>query len=357
MENRIDRLRTRLEECGCDAFFSLAAPVNQYLAGFRGSTSAFILTPSDAFFLCDFRYVEQARAEVRTAQVEQITGDLCVRVGERLAALGVKTAAFEPDYLTVAQLETIKTAYPGEPRAAHDLVSALRRLKTEDEIRTIEEALRLSESVLADILPSLKPGVSERETAARIEYEMKMRGAEAEAFDTIVLFGARSSLPHGRPDESRLAQGDIVLLDFGCRKSGYCSDLTRTQVFGSMPDAWFEEVYELVLTAQRIAIEAARPGMTCRELDGVARNLIAEAGYGEYFGHGLGHGLGIEIHETPRVNPQSEIVLEPGMVMTIEPGVYVPERGGVRIEDVIAVTSAGCTVLSRAPKEMTTAGG
>jgi len=185
-----------------------------------------------------------------------------------------------------------------------------------------------------------------------MEYEFKRRGAQGASFDTIALFGQKSSLPHGRPTDKPLERGDVVLIDFGCRKNGYCSDLTRTYVYGTIPGAWFEEVYDLTLTAQKLALEAVRPGMSCRELDAVARDLITEAGHGKHFGHGLGHGVGLEIHEAPRLNPESATVLEAGMVITIEPGVYLPGKGGIRIEDLVLVTKDGGELLSGSPKEL-----
>lgn len=352
MSARIEALRARMAAADCDAFFSLAAPINQYLSGFTGSTSAVVVTPADAVFLCDFRYTEQAGTEVADLAVEQVAGPLAGNVGKRLSALGARRAAFEPDSLTVAQHRMTQAAFAGELVPCDDLVAALRRVKRPDEIARIRAASALAEGVLADLLGDLRPGVTESELAARFEYEFRVRGASGASFEPIALFGARSSLPHGAPGGRALQSGDIVLLDFGCRLDGYCSDLTRTYAFGTMPPPWFEEVYELVLAAQCAALEAVRPGMTCRDLDAVARDLIREAGHAERFGHGLGHGVGIEIHESPRLNPDSQTVLEPGMVVTIEPGVYLPERGGVRIEDLIVVTENGCDILSSTPKDI-----
>lgn len=352
MLERVKKLRENLCANSCDGFFSLNAAANQYLTGFRGSTSAVIVTRKEEFFFCDSRYTEQARAEVVGFPVEEISGDICVRVAERLQSVGCQVAAYEPESLTVGALRTLEKNYLGRLRDVPGVLSNLRRVKDENEIAAIDGALRIAESVLVDVLKGLAPGVTEREVAAKIDYEMKLRGAEAPSFDTIVLFGKRTSLPHGKPGDARLSEGDVVLLDFGCKWRGYCSDLTRTTVFGSMHPDWFGHVYQTVLNAQLAALAAAKAGMTCRELDAVARTIISEAGFGQYFGHGLGHGLGIEIHEAPRLNPQSEVVLEPGMVVTVEPGIYIPGQGGVRIEDVIVVTSVGCKVMTRASKEL-----
>ena len=181
---------------------------------------------------------------------------------------------------------------------------------------------------------------------------MKKRGATGPSFDTIVLFGANSSLPHGVPGDALLKQGDIVLIDMGARLNGYCSDLTRTYVFGSIPGEWFEEIYALNLHAQRSALKAVRPGVTGREVEAVAREIMREGGLGDRFGHGLGHGVGIEVHEEPRLNTRSDSVLKAGMVVTVEPGIYLPGQGGVRIEDLVLVTESGCEVLTKLPKDL-----
>ncbi|MBI5094193.1 MAG: aminopeptidase P family protein [Candidatus Hydrogenedentes bacterium] len=345
-------LREGLAKAECDAFCSIAPPTNQYLAGFKGTTSAVIITKTHAVFLCDFRYTEQASQQVKGYEIHEVAGSLPARVGEWLDKLGVKTAAFEPGYLTVADFESIQKNFEGALKPVSAIVSDLRQIKSPDEIERIRAASALAEGVLADLTAALDAGVTERDLAAEFEYEFKRRGASGASFDTIALFGPRSSLPHGAPGDTPLARGDIVLLDFGCRLDGYCSDLTRTFAFGTIPSPWFDEVYELTLTAQTIALEAIRPGKTGREVDAVARDLIAEAGFGPNFGHGLGHGVGIEIHEGPRLNKESDTVLVEGMVITVEPGIYVPGKGGVRIEDLVVVTKDGCELLSAAPKEL-----
>lgn len=356
--DRIGPLRAKIEAEGCDAFFSLSAPANQYLAGFTGSTSAVIVTPTEVLFLCDSRYTEQAGVEVSDFAVEEIIGEITSRVGERLSALEVRHAAFDPNALTVGQLRAIEGAFPGSVKEAPELLASLRMVKSAEEIERIRAASQLAEGVLADLLARLDQegggadAVTEQSLAADVEYGFKRRGASGAAFDTIALFGARSSLPHGQPTDRPLEKGDIVLLDLGCRLGGYCSDLTRTCVYGTIPAAWFEDIYAITLGAQEAAIEAVRPGRRCYEVDAVARDWIREAGYAKHFGHGLGHGVGIEVHEAPRLNFTSRTVLKEGMVATVEPGIYLPGRGGVRIEDLVVVTQDGCEVLSRAPKQL-----
>ena len=352
MQTRIQSVRERLAEAGCDAFVSFAPATNQWLSGFRGSTSAIIVTKDEALFLIDFRYTEQAATQVSGFTLQEVPGNIQVRAGERLAALGVGSAAFEPGYMTVAELDYVKSAYSGKLKPVPDVIGPLRMVKSKEEVETIRAAGSLAEGVLADLIQDLSPGITERELAAKFEYEFKARGASGASFDTIALFGARGSLPHGQPGDKRLERGDIVLLDFGCKFNGYCSDLTRTFAFGTIPGAWFEEIYHLTLTAQRRALEALGPGKPCREVDAVARDIITQGGHGKHFGHGLGHGVGIEIHESPRLNPESAAVLAPGMVVTVEPGIYLPGQGGVRIEDLVVITADGYENLSKAPKEL-----
>ncbi|HNR33071.1 MAG TPA: M24 family metallopeptidase, partial [Candidatus Hydrogenedentes bacterium] len=265
---------------------------------------------------------------------------------------GVDCAVFDGTALTVWQADTVGKAFEGELCSVADIVSRQRQVKDADEIARVRAAAELADEVIMEVAGGLREGMTEREAAARIEFAFKARGAAGASFDTIALFGARSSLPHGMPGDKRLEKGDIVLIDCGCRRDGYCSDLTRTFAFDTIPGAWFEEIYAVTLTAQEAALEALRPGMLCREADAIARNLIRDAGYGAHFGHGLGHGVGIEIHEAPRLNVESDTVIEEGMVVTVEPGIYLPGRGGVRIEDLVVITRDGCAILSRTPKQL-----
>lgn len=352
MHKRLSSLRKRLQTSNCDAFFSLSRPTNMFLSGFTGSTSAIVVTAREARFLCDFRYTEQAQHQVSGFSVMEVSGELEKRLGEQLKTLGVQNPGFDPADVTVYQRGVIEEAFGGPAAPLTALAAGLRLVKDDAEIEAIRAASELAESALALILEELRPGVTEREVSARLDYEFKRRGAEGAAFETIVLFGPGSSLPHGRPGEKRLAAGDIVLVDCGCIRKGYCSDLTRTFVFGRIPGVWFEEIYQVTLAAQRAALDGVAAGMRGRDVDAIARTVIADAGFGKYFGHGLGHGVGLEVHEAPRLNMESEVVLEPGMVVTVEPGIYLPGRGGVRIEDLAVVTGNGCDVLTRSSKEL-----
>lgn len=352
MNPRISALQAALAKEELDAFVSFSPPANEYLTGFRGSTSALIVSRESGEFLCDFRYTEQANETVTGLAIIECNTGLEKRTGERLKELGLARVAFDGTVLTVVQQAALAEPSGAELLSRPALLSALRQVKDPGEIAKVQAANDLAEGVLADLLPELKLGVIEREFAARMEYEFKRRGASGSSFDPIVLFGSRSSLPHGRPGSKPLEAGDIVLLDFGCIVDSYCSDLTRTFVFDRIPGAWFASIYEVTLRAQLAALDAVRPGARCADVDRVARDIIADAGYGDYFGHGLGHGVGLEIHEAPRLNRLSDAVLEPGMVVTVEPGIYLPGQGGVRIEDIVAVTEDGCSVLSKSPKEL-----
>ncbi len=331
---------------------SFSPPDNQYLTGFRGSTSAVLITASEALFFCDFRYTEQAQEQVTGCEVRQVEGRLEAHVGEVLKDLGVTEVGFEPVVLSMDQAECVRGKMGGELRPLRGVLSALRQVKSSEERDRIRAASELAEDALKEVLGGLEEGLLDRELAARLDYAFKRRGALKPSFDTIVLFGAASSLPHGMPHGKALERGDIVLVDCGCVLDGYCSDLTRTYAYGRIPGAWFEEIYAVTRAAQQAALDSLAPGLGCGDADAAAREPITEAGYGAFFGHGLGHGVGIEVHEAPRLNKTAEATLAAGMVVTVEPGIYLPDRGGVRIEDLVVITENGHDVLTRLPKEL-----
>lgn len=349
---RLSKLRQALETQNFEAFVSFFPPDNEYLSGFRGTTSALIVTADTALLLCDFRYTEQAASQAQGVEVHEVAGTIETRAGERLKELGLRRVGFEPVVTTVHQASTVQAAFERELMPHNNLVAGLRMRKDADEISRIRAASELAEGAMLDLCSDLHEGITERAFAAKLEYEFKRRGAQGASFAPIVLFGSRSSLPHGMPGDRQLAPGDIVLLDLGCILDSYCSDLTRTFVFANIPGTWFDDIYGITEAAQRAALAAVRSGVPCKEVDAVARDMIRDAGYGDAFGHGLGHGVGLEIHEAPRLNMQSEAVLESGMIITIEPGIYLAGQGGVRIEDLAVVTDAGCEVFTRSPKEL-----
>jgi Xaa-Pro aminopeptidase len=249
-------------------------------------------------------------------------------------------------------LEKLKDLLPKvDFRPTENLIESLSVRKDSEEIKHIRKAVRIADKAFSDILDRIKPGVREKDIAFELEYNMRSQGAEGAAFDLIVASGQRSSMPHGVASAKKLRKGDFVTLDFGCFYRGYASDITRTVVLGKATKRQ-KTIYEVVLAAQKKACKAVRPGLHCSRLDGVAREIIMKAGFGDNFGHGLGHGIGLKVHDNPTLNPRSTDVLLEGMVTTIEPGIYIPNWGGVRIEDDVLVTSSGGQVLSKSPKEL-----
>ncbi|MCG0239061.1 MAG: Xaa-Pro peptidase family protein [Firmicutes bacterium] len=353
--NRLQRLRATLAEKGLDGLLVQKPENRRYLSGFTGSAGVLLVTARGAHLLTDFRYTEQAAAQAPDFQIHR-TGDggYVETLVPLLQQEGVRRLGFESDYVTVDAHAAYQKALGDagvELVPAAGLVERLRQIKDPEEVAAIRRAAAIADAAFQHILGYIRPGVTEREVALELEFFMKRQGASALAFDTIVASGPRSSLPHGVASDRVIGRGEFVTLDFGCVYQGYCSDMTRTVMVGE-PDEKQREIYEIVLTAQRLGVEAARPGITGRELDAVCRDYIAQRGYGEYFGHGTGHGVGLYIHEEPRVSQRGETVLEPGHVVTIEPGIYLPGWGGVRIEDLVVITETGAEVLSQSPKDL-----
>jgi Xaa-Pro aminopeptidase len=258
----------------------------------------------------------------------------------------------ESEFVTLKLQETLKDLLPNAVfKSTEKLIESLSIAKEPDEIKKIKKAIKISEKAYIDTLPLLKPGVAEKDIALELNYRMRSLGADAAAFDLIVASGQRSSMPHGVASIKKLKKGDFVTLDFGCFFQGYASDITRTVVIGKASEKQ-NKIYNLVLKAQLAACRAVKSGLACSRLDGVARDIIMKAGYGDYFGHGLGHGIGLIVHDGPQVNSRSVETLRTNMVVTIEPGIYIPSWGGVRIEDDVLVTHAGGQVLSKLPKEL-----
>jgi Xaa-Pro aminopeptidase len=351
LETRINKLRSLFPSAAIDALLVMKPENRRYLSGFTGSAGYLLITETDAVLITDFRYVEQAAAEAPRFTIVQ-HDSLWETVRDQLVQRHVKRVGFEKEFVSFATFEQMKAAFadvdlvPAEP-----LVDQLRQVKDPDEIAKIRKAAEIVDQTFRHILHFLRPGVTEQDIALELETAMRKAGASGPSFQTIVASGKRSSLPHGIASRKLLESGDFVTLDFGAVYEGYCSDLTRTVVLGE-PSEKHREIYRMVLEAQRRALEGIRPGMRGEEADALARRYIQELGYGEYFGHGLGHGLGLAIHEEPRLAMHVQTVLEPGMVVTVEPGIYLPDWGGVRIEDDIVITETGCDILTTSPKEL-----
>jgi Xaa-Pro aminopeptidase len=355
---RIGQLRRRLTKAGLHGLLVTHLPDLRYLSGFTGSSAALAVTRRRARLFTDGRYKTQAAEEVSVARIEIVPSSPAVAAVQWLAAQpGVEFAGFDPAQTTVAELVRWKAALPARLRRSFlsalssPLVEPLRRVKDEDELALMIEAALTGCKLFEQILGFIRPGLQEFEVAAEIEHQARLLGTEGMSFETIVASGVRSALPHGRASAARLPRRGFVTLDFGVILKGYCSDMTRTVYLGK-PRANERAAYEAVLEAQQAAVAAVAAGVTCGEVDEAARSVLRRAGLAEAFSHSTGHGVGLEIHEPPRIGAEASARLLAGMVVTIEPGVYLAGQFGVRIEDMVAVTRTGAEVLTPAPKAL-----
>jgi Xaa-Pro aminopeptidase len=348
MHGRGDRLAGLLAERELELFLVTSLVNVRYLTGFGGTNGVCVCGPDTRLFLTDFRYSERAEAEIEGWEVETVRDDWLAGIATQLSG----RIGFEDDQMTVRTLERLreKLAEGAELAPAGGIVEGLRRAKDERELEAIAAASALADEVWRWSLERGLAGRSERDIAGAAEARMRELGAEP-SFPTIVAAGPNGALPHAEPGEREIGAGELVVFDMGAKLDDYCSDGTRTFATGE-PGEEAREVYEVVLSAQRAALEAVEPGIGGEALDAVAREAIEAAGHGERFGHGLGHGVGLEIHEAPRVSPRSEDVLAESEVVTIEPGVYLPGRLGVRIEDLVVVAAGGPRNLSGLPKDL-----
>ncbi len=349
---RIEKLRKKITQLGLDAFLVMAPENRRYLSGFTGSSGVLLITKNQNFLLTDFRYIDQAKIEAPDFQVIRYDGSLVETIKNILERLFIETLGFEEDFITYKQYRELREGIPKIkifPEAG--LVEKIRMIKDQEEIATIARAAKVADEAFNYILGKIRPGLTEIEIALELEFFMRSQGASSTSFSTIVASGARSALPHGVASEKLIEKGDFVTLDFGCIYQGYCSDMTRTVVIGE-PDRKQREVYQVVLEAQILALENIKAGMSCQEIDALSRTYIAEKGYGQYFGHGLGHGVGLAVHEHPSLSPRDNTELVPNMVVTVEPGIYLPGWGGVRIEDLVVVEEAGLKNLTDSPKDL-----
>ncbi len=328
-----------------------------YVSGFTGSTAQIVLTPDEALFITDARYTLRAQAECTGFEVVE-TPQGSGGYGEALKAVlearpGVKRLGFEASQVTVGQWETFRALLPDlEWTPTKDLVETLRLVKDAGEIALIKDAITVAETAMRTVKPLLTPGTREQDFAMEMEFAMRRLGASGAAFDTIVASGPSGAHPHHHAGTRPMAAGDFVTIDWGATVEGYNSDITRTYALGSVTDKQ-REIYAVVLEAQQRAIAAIKPGKTGQEIDAVARDYIASHGYGEAFGHSLGHSLGRSVHDGPGFSVRtSELVLKPGMVMTVEPGIYLEGWGGLRLEEDVLVTKGGCEILTHLPNAL-----
>ena len=348
---RKKELQQLLLEAPYDALVLTSEISRRYAAGFHSTAGAVYLSARQAVFFTDFRYVEAARAAVTDFEVCEIGGgkSYTAAINDLIEQDGVKKVALEDRALTYAEYTAWASALHAAAVRLEDGVERLRICKEDDEVEKIVAAQRIAEQAFEEVLNDIRAGATEKEIAARLTYLMLHYGAENMSFDPIVVSGANSSKPHGVPTEKQIAAGDFVTMDFGCIVDGYCSDMTRTVAVGHVTDE-MQTVYDTVLNAQLAGIACCKAGVTGRDVDAAARQVIADAGYGEAFGHGFGHGVGLEIHEAPTAGPSGAAPLPAGSIVTAEPGIYLPGRFGVRIEDMLYVIEDGCIDLTEAPK-------
>lgn len=353
MDNLI-RLQSAIRAAQLDALLLIDARNRYYATGFHSTDGAVVVTPDKAYFITDSRYIEAAqetigdRAEVLLCDRERPMRQCLQTI---LADCAVQKLGAEDGSLTYADYLSFERILGLQLIPAQQLVMQLRQSKQPHELAYLRQAQEITDRAFADVLPLIRPGVTEREIAAELVYRMLKYGGEGNSFDPIVVTGRKTSMPHGVPGDVAVQPGDFVTMDFGCLKGGYCSDMTRTVAVGHASEE-MRRVYDTVLQAQLAGIAAARAGVTGAEIDGAARGVIANAGYGPYFGHSFGHSLGLDIHESPNAAPNNDQPMPEHAVVSAEPGIYLPGRFGVRIEDVLHLTADGAEDITHSPKDL-----
>lgn len=347
--DHLERVRRYLAPSGADALLLMKPENRRYATGFTGSAGLALVTAAEAVLAVDFRYYEQAALQAPACEIVRGGSDPASALSDAVRARDIRRIGFESEFVPYAQVERLRERLaPAELVPLPD-VDRLRWVKDDAEIAAVSRAAEISDAAFAHEVRFLRPGITEWEAALELEIALRRAGAERISFDSVLASGPRSAFPHGRATDRMMSKGDLVTLDFGAVCEGYASDCTRTVVLGQ-PDDRQRQIYEVVLEAQLKAIAAIRPGISCREVDAAGRSVITAAGFGDAFGHALGHGIGLDVHEGPALSPRNEALLEAGMVVTVEPGIYLPGWGGVRIEDDVVVTADGCRILTHAPK-------
>ena len=353
MADRIRRLTERCGLAGSDGIL-VHRPSNVfYLSGFTGE-GQLVVSGKRRAIVTDFRYVEQAQAQAPGYEVHSVTNDVnhAQLAAKLLKETGAETVLYEDDFVTVREADRLASALGGIGMGSlGNAPESLREIKDDAEIALLRKAFEISDEAFGYIVGVIREGLSETQVKRMLEFRMLELGAQEAAFATIVASGPNGSLPHAIAGERTLKKGDLVTLDFGAKYGGYCADMTRTVAVGR-PDSRMLEIFDLVLETQKACQDALAPGKACSQVDGIARKMIGDAGYGDKFGHGLGHAVGIDVHENPRLNPRSPDTLQPGHVVTVEPGVYLPGLGGVRIENTCLITPAGAESLVDSPREL-----
>ncbi|KXH87475.1 Xaa-Pro peptidase family protein [Sporosarcina sp. HYO08] len=348
---KLTKLREALKEHSVDALL-ITNPYNRrYMTGFTGSAGVALVSMTDAVFITDFRYTEQAEKQIEGYRIVEHKKTIIEEVAEQAKQMNVQTIGFEKDHMPFGTYEQYHEKVTADLKPVSGIVEKLRMVKTEDELVILKQAAKIADDAFTHICSYIKPGITELDVATELEFFMRKQGVTSSSFDIIVASGIRGALPHGVASSKKIESGELVTLDFGALYNGYISDITRTVAVGE-PSEKLRGIYDVTLAAQELALKMIKPGMTGIEADAFARDYIKSKGYGEQFGHSTGHGIGLEVHEGPALSFRSETVLVPNMTVTVEPGIYLPGIGGVRIEDDILITADGNERLTHSTKEL-----
>lgn len=353
MENRMKLLRSQLKQLGIDGMLITSSTNRRYITGFTGTAGAVLISMKHAELITDSRYSEQAKNQAIDFEVIQHKDTLLQQIIEDVRKLGITRLGFEKNHLVFDSYQQLTDGLSIETVPVSGVIENLRMVKNDEELEKIRTAAQIADATFAHILEFIAPGLSEKTIRYEMEAFMRKQGADGGAFETIVASGVRSALPHGVASDKLIQKGEMLTLDFGAYYRGYRSDLTRTIAIGE-PDSRLKEIYQIVWDAELLTIDRLRPGVSCRDIDDFTHRYIDALGYGPHFEHGTGHGIGLDIHEEPFFSKKSDKVLESGMVVTVEPGIYIPALGGVRIEDDVLITPEGHEVLTASPKHLIT---
>lgn len=349
---RLQKLREDIYRKRLDGFVVTDSINRRYISGFTGSSGLLLVTELGAYLITDFRYFEQAKSETYEFEVIRHGPSIFETLVEVMVDKGLKNVGFESENMSFKDYDDLSRLSKNiELVSTNGVIERIRMIKDDIEIEKIRNAAKLSDKAFLRILEIMRPGMKERDIAIELEYLFRKFGGERASFDTIVASGERGALPHGTASAKPLHDGDLVTIDFGAIFEGYSSDCTRTVAIGNVSRK-AQEIYNIVLRAQLAGLEAVKPGMSCKALDSLVRSIIVEEGYGEFFGHGLGHGVGMRVHESPVLSQKGTDTLRPGMVVTVEPGIYLLGWGGVRIEDLVVIHEDGAEILTKTTKDL-----
>jgi Xaa-Pro aminopeptidase len=349
--DKLTRLREAMGKANIDGFLITSTYNRRYMTGFTGTAGVVLISLKEAKFITDFRYVEQAGKQAQGYEIVQHKRTLIEEVEKQVKEMKIEKLGFEQDHVTFASYKAYESAVSAQLVPISGVIENLRLIKTPSEIKILKEAANVADRAFTHILNFIRPGMTELDVSNELEFFMRKEGATSSSFDTIVASGKRSALPHGVATDKVIEKGDFVTLDYGAYYNGYVSDITRTIAVGQPSDELIQ-IYDIVLEAQLRGMAGIKSGISGKQADALTRDLIVEKGYGEYFGHSTGHGIGLEIHEGPALSMKSDVILQPGMAVTVEPGIYLPGIGGVRIEDDTIITIDGNEALTHSPKEL-----